>query len=238
MGPPTDPSSAAADSGGEGGEPAPGAATPADAVPRARRGLGAVGRSVLLAVGLVVAFLVGLTAVVVLTGDGQRTVPEGSAGPATGPLDPAPGSLPDGGAVPATLPPATLAGFGDGDPVELAAYRGRPLLVNFWATWCAPCVDEMPALQAVYAEVDDQMAFLGVDVRDAPANAEPFVEELGITYDLAVDADGDYYRDLGSRGMPTTLLVDADGRIVDHHTGALTAEQLRELLARQLDVQA
>lgn len=244
MASPTDPSSAAA---GPNGGDAPRRAERAEAGhagdlagggggeqgPRARRGLGALGRSVLLAVALVVAFLGGLVAVVALTGDdgvvtGADPAGSGSAG----------STAADGGEVPATLPPATLAGFGGGDPVRVAEYRGEPLLVNFWATWCAPCVDEMPALQQVHAELGDRVTFLGVDVRDAPDNAEAFVEELDISYDLAVDAEGDYYREVGARGMPTTLLVDAQGRIVERHTGPLTAGQLRELLAEELDVQA
>lgn len=173
--------------------------------PRARRGLGAVGRTVLLAIAVVAAFFAGLAGVALVSGDD----PEGDE----------------------TLPGATLEGFGDGPPVATADYAGEPLVVNFWATWCPPCVEEMPDLQRVHEAVGHEVALLGVNVRDAPSNAEPFVDELGITYDLAVDADGDYYREVGSEGMPTTLVVAADGAIVARRTGALTAEELLGLLA-------
>lgn len=206
------------------------------APPPARRGLGAVGRTVLLAIGVVAAFFVGLAAVALVTGDEPGGEPAADDG-ADEPADVADASRPDGGDEPDTLPQATLEGFGDQPPVEIADYGGQPLVVNFWATWCTPCVEEMPDLQRVHEQVRDEVSLLGVNVRDAPSNAEPFVEELGITYDLAVDADGDYYREMGAVGMPTTLLVAADGQIAARHTGPLTAAELRELLAEELGVQ-
>lgn len=134
------------------------------------------------------------------------------------------------------LPPATLEGFAGGPPVNLADFRGEPLIVNFWATWCAPCVKEMPDLQQVAAEAEGTVAFLGIDVEDAPPNAEPFVEELGITYPLALDPRREYSRQVNNFGMPTTLFVDADGLVRYRHTGPLDAEQLRSLIAEHFDV--
>ena len=134
------------------------------------------------------------------------------------------------------LPPATLEGFDDGPPVNLTDFRGAPLVVNFWATWCAPCVKEMPEFRDAAEELDGTVAFLGVDVEDAPPNAEPFVERLGIDYPLAIDPQREFYRDVGNFGMPTTLLVDADGIVRYRQTGPLTRAELRDLLAKYLDV--
>lgn len=134
------------------------------------------------------------------------------------------------------LPRETLEGFAGGKDVALADFRGKPLVVNFWATWCAPCVEEMPIFRDVANSSRGKVTFLGVDVQDAPSNAEPFVKKLGIDYPLALDPDGELWRATGSFGMPTTLFVDADGMVVYRHTGALDAEQLRELLRSELGV--
>lgn len=214
---------------------ASGSGEPTPPPPPAHRGLGAVGRTVLLGFGVVAAFFVGLAAVAFLAGD-EPGGESAAVGGADEPTDVADASRPERGDGPDTLPEATLEGFGDGPPVEMADYAGQPLVVNFWATWCAPCVEEMPDLQRVHEQLGDEVAFVGVDVRDAPSNAEPFVDELGITYDLAVDPDGDYYREVGAVGMPTTLLVTADGGIAARRTGALTAAELRELVADELGV--
>ena len=132
------------------------------------------------------------------------------------------------------LPLRTLDGFGDGDDVSLEQLIGQPLVVNFWATWCAPCVREMPALQRVAAEYDGRVTFLGVNVMDAPSNAEKFAADLGIGYTLAADPQGTYWKATRSFGMPTTLLVARDGAVVYRHTGELDAAQLRELIDTHL----
>ncbi|HUH06930.1 MAG TPA: TlpA disulfide reductase family protein [Egibacteraceae bacterium] len=136
------------------------------------------------------------------------------------------------------LPPVVLDGFADGDQVDVLAYRGRPLVVNFWASWCGPCVEEMPDFEQVGTELAGQVAMLGVNVRDAPGQAQRFAEEAGVTYDLAVDADRELEIGVGVFGLPTTLFVDADGTIVLHHTGPLNAEQLRGLIAERLGASA
>ncbi len=134
------------------------------------------------------------------------------------------------------LPPATLDGFAGGPKVNLADFRGKPLVVNFWATWCAPCVKEMPEFQKASKSFGDKVALLGVDVEDAPPNAEPFVKRLGIDYPMAIDPQRELYRELGNVGMPTTLLVDADGIVRYRHTGPLDQAQLLELVEEHLGV--
>jgi thiol-disulfide isomerase/thioredoxin len=134
------------------------------------------------------------------------------------------------------LPDATLDGFAGGPAVRLADYRGRPLLLNFWASWCAPCVEEMPAFQRVARRLGERVAVLGVDVQDAPASAEPFVHALGVDYDLAIDPAATLFGRVRAYGMPTTLFVDATGTIVYRHTGALDEAALVDLLEAQLEV--
>lgn len=132
------------------------------------------------------------------------------------------------------LPDRTLQGFAGGPPVELADYQGLRLLVNFWASWCVPCVEEMPVLQQVSQEAQGQVAFLGINVQDAPSIAASFIEEVGVTYDQASDPTAEFFTEVGGFGMPMTLLVDASGTIVYRQTGAVDAQQLRALLRRYL----
>jgi thiol-disulfide isomerase/thioredoxin len=134
------------------------------------------------------------------------------------------------------LPPATLEGFDGGPPVDLTEFRGAPLVVNFWASWCAPCVKELPELRDAAAELEGEVAFVGIDVQDSPINAVPFIERLGIDYPLAIDPRRELHQELGNFGMPTTLLVDAEGIVRYRQTGPLTGEELRDLLAEYLDV--
>ena len=132
------------------------------------------------------------------------------------------------------LPDVELEPFDDGGgPVSTSDYEGQPLVLNFWATWCPPCVEEMPALQEV-AESADGLGMLGVNIQDDLDQARSLVAELGVTYDLAVDADAELFAAVEAFGMPTTLLVDADGTIRFRHTGPLEADQLRGLLEEHL----
>jgi cytochrome c biogenesis protein CcmG, thiol:disulfide interchange protein DsbE len=140
--------------------------------------------------------------------------------------------------VPVDLPAGPLPPLGPGPQVDLAAYAGRPLLVNFWATWCGPCVEEMPVLRDAERRLGDQIAFIGINVQDNEASALEFLAELDVTYDQARDPMAEYFTAVGGFGMPTTLLVDPDGRIVYRYTGAIEAAQLDALLAEHFGVQA
>src|SRR5712691_3815331 len=114
-----------------------------------------------------------------------------------------------------------------GATVALSDFRGRPVVVNFWASWCVPCRREMPDLEKVYERVKDRVVFLGVDHEDARADALQFLAETRVRYPIGYDPEGKVARDYGLFGIPTTLFVDAQGRILERHTGALTAESLR-----------
>lgn len=186
----------------------------------------------LLAGAVALAFVVGAAATALITDD--ETVAPRPVG-----AEPAPGLGPS--VAPderRPLPEATLDGFDGAEPVELASYRGAPLVVNFWATWCAPCVKEMPEVQRVARQLEGRVAVLGVNVQDAPTNAAAFVRELDIGYDLASDPRAELYNAVGGYGMPLTLLVDAEGTIVYRHVGILDAAELRALLATHLGVEA
>jgi thiol-disulfide isomerase/thioredoxin len=155
---------------------------------------------------------------------------------------PAGGEAQDGGG----LEPLTAIGAGDPLPettmpfldadgaLETTDLRGKPAVFNFWASWCTFCVDEMPDFEEVHADVGHEVAFVGVNREDNHGKAVRLAEEPGVTYMLVVDDDGSFFRAVRARGMPTTLLVDADGTIVHRHAGPLDADGLRDLLSRHL----
>lgn len=119
-----------------------------------------------------------------------------------------------------------------GRPVSLADFRGRPLLINFWASWCVPCRREFPQLQkAVRA---GRVAVLGVVFQDSRRAAARFMVEQGADWPGLVDPDGDIAEAYGVRlrpGLPVTVAVDARGRLVARHVGELRGDDLAKLVA-------
>lgn len=134
------------------------------------------------------------------------------------------------------LPEATLPVLAAATSVTTSQLRGTPLVVNFWATWCAFCVEEMPDFEEVHRAVGDRVRFIGVDREDVPERALELAQRTGVTYELLEDRDGSFFRAVGGRGMPTTLLVAADGRVAYRHAGPLDAEQLRGLIRDHLGI--
>jgi thiol-disulfide isomerase/thioredoxin len=137
----------------------------------------------------------------------------------------------------APLPDDRLAAFAGGQAHAISDYAGSPLVVNFWASWCPPCVEEMPALDAVARRTEGELAILGVNRSDDLVAAEALVERLDVSYDLGVDEDDSLFPAVGAFGMPTTLFVDPEGMIVHRHTGGLTGEQFSELLSEHLGIE-
>ena len=127
------------------------------------------------------------------------------------------------------VPAVRLPCLTDGAELALDDLGGRPVLVNLWASWCAPCREEMPLLQQAYERYGDQIGFLGVDTQDTRSAAVSFLADFGITYAHVVDDDKQLLTELGAPGLPLTLAVDADGRIVDRQIGQMSAARLEEL---------
>jgi thiol-disulfide isomerase/thioredoxin len=130
--------------------------------------------------------------------------------------------------------PATEFARFDGSTGSFADYRGRPVVVNFWASWCVPCVDEMPAFEKVHQELGDQVAFLGLDLRDRLEDGRALAQRTGVTYDLARDPSGEFIEAFGGKVMPTTVLLSGDGRTVQVHSGKLSRAELEELIRGKL----
>jgi len=124
----------------------------------------------------------------------------------------------------------------DGSEGTLADLAGKPAVINFWASWCPPCITEMPAFEAVHVELAPQVAFLGFNVGDEPGAARELAERTGVTYPLAEDPDSGIFQAFGGFGMPTTALVTPEGMIVHVISSRLRAQDLRALIAEHLGV--
>jgi cytochrome c biogenesis protein CcmG/thiol:disulfide interchange protein DsbE len=123
----------------------------------------------------------------------------------------------------------------DGRQVSLADYAGQVVLLNFWATWCPPCKEEIPAIEKAYqAHRDDGFVVLGINDGEASEVIRAFADELGITYPVLIDKRGDVAAQYRRRGLPLTVIVDRDGVIQVRHEGYLTADQLDSYLSHLL----
>lgn len=131
-------------------------------------------------------------------------------------------------------PTFALPGF-DGGTVRLADFEGEPLVVNYWASWCAPCLAELPGFEQVYQKHRGSVAFLGINLNDQPEYAKAVVDRTGISYQLARDVDGSSFVAFGASGMPTTVFISADGRILELYTGDLTARELEARISKYFE---
>jgi len=120
-----------------------------------------------------------------------------------------------------------------GETVALHA-ENRPVVLNFWATWCAPCRAEMPAFQRISQRYGDQIAVIGVNQRETPARVTSFALEVGTTYPLLLDEDGAVNGTYRIRALPTTVFIDADGVVQEVFSGILTEGALQEKIERHL----
>ena len=116
----------------------------------------------------------------------------------------------------------------DGEPFDLADYRGTPVVLNFWASWCGPCRRELPAL-AAFAKAHPEIQVIGVDYQDDVAAARTLAAETGATWPSVVD-DGPIGAAYEVPGLPATYLIDAQGRIVERLLGEVTEATLNEQL--------
>ncbi|GIU97097.1 MAG: hypothetical protein KatS3mg013_0900 [Actinomycetota bacterium] len=126
---------------------------------------------------------------------------------------------------------------GDGI-VDYAAYAERPLVINFFASWCPSCVAEMPDFETVHRRLRGRVAFLGISQSDARAASIDLVRRTGVTYDTAFDAQGAFFSALGGAGMPTTVFVRPGGEIADVWVGPLNDDALAALIAEHFGVTA
>lgn len=138
--------------------------------------------------------------------------------------------------------PVALTGTDlDGEEVDLAALRGKPVVVNVWASWCPPCRVEQPDLNEAAAELGDEVTFVGLNIRDASRdNAAAYVRNLDVPYPSVYSADGaallPFAGTLTPRSIPSTVVLDAEGRIAASVNGRIpTTQTLLSLVEAVLD---
>ena len=121
----------------------------------------------------------------------------------------------------------------DGETVALYELRGRWVIVNFWATWCAPCRDEMPYLQGLAERYPESLVVLGINMREEPALVQRFVEEMGVTFPILLGPDDAMLLAYAPRGLPLTYVIAPSGAVARVQYGPLDADGFDEWTGRR-----
>jgi thiol-disulfide isomerase/thioredoxin len=117
-----------------------------------------------------------------------------------------------------------------GESIRLGSFLGKPVLVNFWATWCAPCVLEMPNIQKYYEKYPGAFAVIAVNADESQVKVERFVKDMDLTFPAVLDPGSKVQALYRLRGYPTTYFIDSQGVVRFRHIGMLTESQLEEYL--------
>lgn len=134
----------------------------------------------------------------------------------------------EGGRLPAGLAPVMRRAAADGR-IDLAELRGTPVVLNYWASWCIPCREEAPLLQAAWERHGKRgVLLLGLNMQDVQSDAREFLREFGQTFPHVRDPNNGTARDWGVTGLPETFFLRRDGRVVAHVIGAISAAQLEQ----------
>jgi peroxiredoxin len=122
----------------------------------------------------------------------------------------------------------------NGKPQRLSAYRGKLVLLNFWATWCKPCTTEMPAMQACYDKLRDQgFVVLAVNELEDDAQVREHIKQYGHTFPVLMDRDNKVANQFGVFGLPVSVFIDGEGRVQEYIKGGLLTEQkIFDIVAR------
>ena len=189
----------------------------------ARRTAGLVRRHKVMS-GVTALFIAAVIAVSLATNEAS-----GSSGTSTSGGDPAAAAAGAGHTVASGF---TLPALGhSGQRVSLGQSQGKPVIVNFWASWCEPCQQETPLLASWYKQQRGHVVLLGLDENDTTANALKFARAKGVSYPIGFDPQVNVALAYNVDGLPQTFFLDARHRIVDHVLGAVTAAQLAKGLS-------
>lgn len=152
--------------------------------------------------------------------EGDRAEPAADAASAADDLDPT---------------PIVAFEYFDGTQASTADFTGRPTVLNFWASNCAPCVAEMPEFEEVHLALGDRVDFVGMNTADVSREAaEALAAQTGVTYPLADDTTSTVFREFGGFVMPTTVFLNAQGQVAGSWAGVLTGDELTRLINENL----
>lgn len=120
----------------------------------------------------------------------------------------------------------------NGKEVRLSNYFGKPVVLNFWASWCGPCQSEMPDFQKKYEALNGEVQFLMINMtdgsRETVETASSFIDENGYTFPVYYDTQSDAAITYGASSLPMTIFIDSSGNVIAHATGAIDSETLQK----------
>jgi len=131
-------------------------------------------------------------------------------------------------------PPFALKAVGTGETIDLDTLRGKPVVINFWATWCGPCYEEHPTLVANARNLQPEVQFIGIVFNDTDDKIMRFLAERGSAYPTLLDTNGKTAIAYGVGGVPETFFLNPKGTIVAKFEGPLTTEALQAELAKAM----
>ncbi len=121
----------------------------------------------------------------------------------------------------------------DGEKIRLSDFRGKTLLVNFWASWCHPCREEAPALERAYMSLSgNQVEFIGINIMDDRKSAEEYIKSFGGSFVNIYDPENEVHLDYGVGGVPETFFVNPEGIITGKHRGPLTERMIMDYIEK------
>ena len=133
-----------------------------------------------------------------------------------------------------TAPDFALREVGTGQTVDLNQFRGKPVVLNFWATWCGPCFEEHPVLVANAQQLQPGVQFVGVVFQDSEDKILGFLRQRGQAYPTLVDVAGKTAIAYGVGGVPETFFIDKNGTIVDKYAGPLDSDRLLAMVQKAM----
>ena len=120
--------------------------------------------------------------------------------------------------------------------VSVSQFAGKPVVLNFWASWCPPCRKEMPALAATARRLHGRVDFVGIDTNDQHGAALSFASQTGVKYPLAFDPHASAANNYGVYGLPTTFFISAQGKLLGRQVGGMTAQRLDQLIQQTFSI--
>ncbi len=139
-------------------------------------------------------------------------------------LEPCPVGVANPDAAIPGLPNIEFSCLGDGPPVNLSALRGTPLVVNVWASWCPPCIEEMPILARAARDLDGVVSFIGIDYQDDAARGLELLAAMGVGFPSVIDEEAQVRGPLAIPGPPVTFFVTPEGTIAGRWDGSITSD--------------
>ena len=133
-----------------------------------------------------------------------------------------------------SAPDEALVGINTGDATIYGLAGEKPLYLNFWATWCPPCVGEMPAIEAMYKKYGDRLGFAAVSFDNSASDAQKMIAERGLTVPVYTGDLNKISQDYWVDAIPRSILIGTDGTIIAEHVGGMSEAELEAFLAKAL----